>query len=140
MNLNLGIGTAMEIAKSLTNRFLPPSASESEKMEAQLKIKKMIEDRDRAVMDAQRDIVVAEIQGESWLQRNWRPILMLTVVLIVANNYLIYPYLSLFFSKALILELPERLYSLMEIGVGGYVVGRSVEKGLTIWKNGNGNL
>jgi hypothetical protein len=134
--LNLGISTAMDIAKSLVNRFLPASASEAEKMEAQLKIKKMIEDRDKSIMEAQRDILVAEIQGESWLQRNWRPILMLTVVSIVANNYLVYPYLSLFFSKALILELPERLYNLMEIGVGGYVIGRSVEKSIDLWKNG----
>jgi hypothetical protein len=59
---------------------------------------------------------------------------MLTIVAIVANNYIIYPYLSLFTDRAMILELPEKLYNLMTIGVGGYIVGRSAEKSLAIWK------
>ena len=77
---------------------------------------------------------MAEAKGESWLQRNWRPILMLTIVAIVANNYLIYPYLSLFTEKAMVLELPERLWNLMTLGVGGYIAGRSAEKIIDRWK------
>jgi hypothetical protein len=73
-------------------------------------------------------IILAEAQGESYLQKNWRPILMLVIVAIVANNHLLYPYLSLFFNAAPLLELPDKLWSLMQIGVGGYVVGRSGEK------------
>lgn len=79
-------------------------------------------------IDARAKIIVAEATGHSWLQRNWRPILMLTVVAIIANNYIIYPYLSLFTDKAVILELPSELFTLMTIGVGGYIVGRSGEK------------
>jgi len=88
-----------------------------------------------ALLEGQTKIILGEIQGESWLQRNWRPILMLVIVSIVANNYLIYPYMSLFWIQAPVLELPEHLYSLMKIGVGGYIVGRSVEKGIDTWKN-----
>jgi len=80
-----------------------------------------------AEIQAQAQIVAAEAQGQSWLQRNWRPVLMLVIVAIVANNYIIYPYLELFGVKATPLELPERMWSLMQIGVGGYVVGRSAE-------------
>lgn len=79
-------------------------------------------------------VIIAEAQGESWLQRNWRPTLMLTIVAIVANNYLIYPYLSLFGAPATVLELPEHLYTLMTTGVGGYIVGRSGEKIAKAWK------
>jgi len=85
----------------------------------------------------QKDIIIAEATGESGLQRNWRPILMLTIVAIVANNYLLYPYLRLFFDAAPLLDLPDKLWSLMQIGVGGYVVGRSTEKGIRLWKNGD---
>ena len=74
---------------------------------------------------AQAQIITAEIQSQSWLAANWRPILMLTIVAIIANNYIIYPYLSMFTDKAVILELPQDLYDLMKIGVGGYIVGRS---------------
>ncbi|RMF59282.1 MAG: hypothetical protein D6748_06790 [Calditrichaeota bacterium] len=79
-------------------------------------------------IEARAQIIVAEAQGHSWLQRNWRPILMLTVVAIIANNYIIYPYLSMFTDKAVVLELPDQLYTLMTVGVGGYIVGRSGEK------------
>jgi hypothetical protein len=87
-----------------------------------------------AMVEAQSKIVLGEIQGGSWLQRNWRPLLMVVIVAIIANNYLLFPYLSLFTDKVTVLELPEKLYSLMTVGVGGYIVGRSTEKGLTIWK------
>lgn len=90
-----------------------------------------------SLVNAQMQVLVAEAQGKSWLQRSWRPILMLTIVAIVANNYIIYPYLSLFTDRAVILDLPDKLYSLMQIGVGGYIVGRSAEKSLQIWKGKN---
>lgn len=74
-------------------------------------------------------IITAEATGQSWLQRNWRPILMLVFVFIIANNYILYPYISLFFpGKALLLVLPNEMWELLKIGVGGYIVGRSAEK------------
>jgi hypothetical protein len=82
------------------------------------------------------DIILAEAKGESWLQRNWRPLLMLTCITIIANNYILYPYMKAIFSFGVALELPDALWELLKIGVGGYVVGRSVEKGLDLWKNG----
>jgi hypothetical protein len=74
------------------------------------------------------NIIIAEAKGASWMQRNWRPTLMLTIVAIVANNYIVYPYLTLLGIPATPLELPEELFTLMQIGVGGYIVGRSAEK------------
>lgn len=80
------------------------------------------------------DIIRAEAQGESWLQRNWRPILMLTIVAIIANNYLIKPYITALFGVELpTLDLPARLWDLMTLGVGGYVTGRSLEKVAETW-------
>ena len=85
-------------------------------------------------LDAKTKIIVAEAQGHSWLQRNWRPILMITIVAVIANNYLLYPYLSLFWTDAPAIELPPKLFNLLAIGVGGYVVGRSGEKMVKNWK------
>jgi hypothetical protein len=48
---------------------------------------------------------------------------------IIANNYIIHPYVSLFFEDAsVMLAIPPDMWSLLKIGIGGYVVGRSVEK------------
>ena len=86
------------------------------------------------LVQAQASIVLAEAQGQSVIQRNWRPILMLTIVAIIANNYLLFPYVQLFGGPAILLDLPESLWNLMQIGVGGYVVGRSAEKAVKAWK------
>ena len=34
----------------------------------------------KALVDAQRDVIVAEAKGESWIQRSWRPVAMLTLL------------------------------------------------------------
>lgn len=80
------------------------------------------------LLRSQTAIILAEAKG-GWLQRNWRPLLMATFMVIIANNYIIHPYLQLFApGKSLALTLPPEMWSLLKIGVGGYVVGRSVEK------------
>lgn len=74
-------------------------------------------------------VVMAEARGDSWLQRSWRPLLMVLFGTIIANNYLVVP---LFGTPAA--EIPPDMWALLKLGVGGYVVGRSVEKGVGAWK------
>ncbi|WP_442489390.1 3TM-type holin [Halomonas litopenaei] len=85
-------------------------------------------DQQDAGLQARMKVILAEATGESWLQRNWRPLLMTVIVAIVANNYLLAPYLGAMFGVGLQLELPEQLWNLMTLGVGGYIAGRSGEK------------
>ena len=85
------------------------------------------------LLQAQAGIVLAEVKGK-WLQRNWRPMLMLIFMAIIANNYIIFPYLSMFTEKVVMLDLPTFMWDTIKIGLGGYVVGRSVEKGIDKWK------
>ena len=72
-------------------------------------------------LEAQAQIITAEAKG-GWLQRNWRPLLMLVFAgLVVAHWFgLTAP------------NIPESvqnsLLNIVMIGVGGYVVGRSSEK------------
>jgi len=47
-------------------------------------------------------------------------------------------YLSSWFpGHVKVLDLPEKLWSLMEIVVSGYIVGRTVEKEIERWKEPN---
>jgi len=81
-------------------------------------------------------IIRAEANSESWLARNWRPMLMCLFGLIIANNYIIFPYFNMFMpEKAVLLPVPEYLWDLLKLGVGGYVVGRSGEKIVKVWKD-----
>ena len=113
-------------------------------------ISESITDKDKAnelkaqVVQRMHQIEVAELQGAvkiitaeasgNWLQKSWRPLLMLTIVAIVANNYLFAPYLVAFGVQAPVLDLPSNLFDLMTLGVGGYIGGRSAEKVAQIWK------
>jgi len=73
-------------------------------------------------------IIEVEAKG-NWLQRSWRPIVMLTWAFIVTFHYAIYPVFKAFNSELPDLPLLDsKFWVLLEIGVGGYVVGRSVEK------------
>jgi len=87
----------------------------------------------QSLLEAQAGIVLAEVKG-AWLQRNWRPILMLIFMVIIANNYIIFPYLSLFTEKTVMLDLPDFMWDTIKIGLGGYVAGRSAEKIVKTWK------
>lgn len=82
------------------------------------------------VAKLQSSIINTEMQG-NWLQRSWRPLLMLIVIFIILNNYVLLPY---FPNTMEMLELPEHLWDILKLGVGGYVAGRSVEKAVNIYK------
>jgi len=84
-------------------------------------------------IEASMKVIIAEAQG-SKIQRNWRPITMLVFVAIIANNYILYPYLSLFWIDAPVLELAPEMWDVLKIGIGGYIAGRSVEKSISHWK------
>ena len=96
--------------------------------EKQAEIEKMLVEAEGKARQAQTEIIMAEAQGQSWMQRNWRPLLMMVIIIIVANNFIIYPYMSIFTDKVKVLDLPDKLWTLMEIGVGGYILGRTAEK------------
>ncbi|WP_353979405.1 3TM-type holin [Salinicola endophyticus] len=107
---------------------------EAARLKAEL-TRQLITERSKS-LDARMQVVMAEANGESWLQRNWRPLLMLVIVAIVANNYLVAPYLGAMFGVGLTLPLPQSLWDLMTLGVGGYIAGQTAERGLATWQQG----
>jgi len=67
-------------------------------------------------------VIEAEARSESWLTRNWRPITMLTFL------GLITAYWIGFVPENLEPTTVDKLLNIIEVGLGGYVVGRSIEK------------
>lgn len=110
-----------------------PDKDEANRVKAE--IQRLILEGEGKEIEAKARIILAEAQG-NWLQRNWRPMLMLSIMGIVVNNYILFPYLHLWTDKVVVLELPGGLWALLTTGVGGYVVGRSVEKSVDKYKNG----
>lgn len=74
---------------------------------------------------AQRDVIVAEASGASWLQRNWRPILMLFFAVVIGSVVWTGGYIN---GRELNQEFVLEILGIIKLGLGGYVIGRSVEK------------
>lgn len=109
--------------------------------EEQLKVQEMCTKMDLAALELEKStieqqasVVIAEAKGESKLQRNWRPIVMLMFAYIVAHNYIVAPVVQCFYSEFPMLPTPPDLWDLLKIGIGGYVIGRSAEKIARDWR------
>ncbi len=122
----------MSIWKSVTNLFQPIAdladnlhTSDEERLtikakvfELQTQTASQMMHYETEMMKAKTQIITAEAQGNSWLQRNWRPITMLTFLgLVVLDTF-----------GLTAIPLSGEAWTLLQIGLGGYVVGRSVEK------------
>jgi hypothetical protein len=96
--------------------------SKEEKIKAENVIKQILIEKQLELQKMQTEIIVTEAKG-NWLQRSWRPILMLTFGFIVIYVKFIAPLFNLTTP-----ELEIEFWELLKIGIGGYVVGRSAEK------------
>lgn len=77
-------------------------------------------DLEKQLIEAQGSIIKTEAKSDSWIAKNWRPITMLTFLVIIILH-------SLDVIK-LQQEFAEQFMKLVQIGLGGYVIGRSAEK------------
>ncbi len=108
----------------------------AEKIKSDLTLAAMTNEAD--ITKAAAGIIQAEAQSEHPLTAQWRPILMLSITAILVNNFLIAPYFQAMFGVSVTLDLPEPMWNLLTVGVGGYVMGRSAEKAVRHWR-GNGD-
>lgn len=100
----------------------PNADDELKRLELQNQIQLALINNSAALETAAASIVQAEAESESWLTSSWRPILMLVFGALIVARWLGW-------TASGITEAVElKLWSILEIGIGGYVVGRSVEK------------
>ena len=84
---------------------------------------------EKSSIEAKTAIIIQEAKSDSWLTKSWRPIVMLSL----AGSVLAYwfgltptdPSTGL---STIPLEIVNRMYSLVQIGVGGYIASRGAEK------------
>lgn len=93
----------------------------SEKSEAKAKLSEIVLNSLNSVAQAQAEVLKTEMQG-NWLQRSWRPLVMLTFVILLVIRW------TGISTHSIDLSLEIKLMDIIELGLGGYVVGRSVEK------------
>lgn len=96
--------------------------NDEERAEGKRKILEVVTAMSIELMQLQASIILAEAKG-NWLQRSWRPILMLAFGFIVIYSKFLAPAFGLQNT-----ELEPEFWDLLRLGIGGYVVGRSAEK------------
>src|SRR5712664_4652969 len=84
-----------DIANSIIGKFVTDPTEKLKAQEqvlaAQTELSMKAMDLQTQLTDAQSKVITAEITSQSWLARNWRPILMLTFTFIVAWDYIVVP-------------------------------------------------
>lgn len=93
------------------------SVSLKEKQKIQEEIQSLMYRYKGELVREQSAAVGEEIRG-NWLQKSWRPIVMLLLTLVILCGV---------FTGSSVLADTSRFWDLLEIGIGGYVIGRSGE-------------
>lgn len=100
---------------------------------AALKIRQVEAELEQTRLEVRGAAVQAEASGESWLQRNWRPLMMLWFGVLVGGYWFGFTPPNMPESTV------NALFDIVQIGIGGYIVGRSAEK-ITRTASGTGLL
>ena len=116
------LGILGKVAGSVADRIFPDPEHELKRIELQQALQAAVLERTSEIERAAAEVVKAEAQGESWLQRTWRPVTMLVFVSLIVARWLGWSAPNLGEAEVM------KLWDIVEIGLGGYVIGRSAEK------------
>lgn len=109
----LGIGA------KLIDKIIPDKEAADK---AKLELLKLDQEGKLTELKAQAQIINTEAASQHWLAANWRPITMLIFVALIVARWFGWA------APNLAEEEYIKLWSIVELGLGGYVIGRSIEK------------
>lgn len=109
----------LDIGYKLFDKVFPDPEKANE---AKLRLLEASQRGELEEMATRASIIKTEASSEHWIVAAWRPVLMLTFGALIVARWLGFSAPGI--SEAEILK----LWSIVEFGMGGYIVGRSVEK------------
>ena len=113
------VTAVLEVGGKLIDRLWPDPAQRDQ---AKLAMLEMAQKGELAEFTQRAEIIKAEAASESWLAQSWRPILMLTFGGLIVARW--FGWAAPDLSEAEYIK----LWSIVELGLGGYVIGRTAEK------------
>lgn len=113
------VTAALDFGGKLIDRLWPDPAQRDA---AKLALLEMTQKGELAEFTGRAEIVKTEAASSHWLAANWRPLTMLTFCGLIVARWFGWAAPNLSEAEYL------KLWSIVEFGLGGYVVGRSVEK------------
>lgn len=109
----------LPLVGNIIDKVIPDPQAQSD---AKLKMLEMAQKGELTELSERASIVREEAKSEHWLAATWRPILMLTFGGLIVARWLGWSAPGI--TEAEILK----LWDIVELGLGGYVIGRSAEK------------
>jgi hypothetical protein len=106
------------LGKVIGNLFPDPE----QKAKAEAEMMKSLLAHQAEIEGAAAKIIQTEAASQHWLAANWRPLTMIVFVALIVARWFGWAAPNLGEAEYL------KLWSIVEFGLGGYVVGRSVEK------------
>lgn len=94
----------------------------TEKAKAEAEMMRQLLAHQGELESAAAKIIQTEAASSHWLAANWRPLTMLTFVVLIVARWFGWAAPNLSEAEYI------KLWSIVEFGLGGYVIGRSVEK------------
>ncbi|MCT8971201.1 holin family protein [Microbaculum marinisediminis] len=122
------LGPVLEIVRRVI-----PDPAERARIEAELT--QAASDAEARLAEAQAAIITTEARGGP-LQRNWRPLFMIVCMGLLVWHAVAVPILAAILHVPLdevvgLKAVPDGLWTLLVVGMGGYIGGRSLEKVFT---------
>ena len=113
------ISAVLGIGGKLIDRLWPDP---EQRAQAQLALMELAQKGELTELIERASIVKAEAQSDHWLAATWRPVLMLTFGALIVARWFGWAAPNLTEAEYL------KLWDIVELGLGGYVIGRSAEK------------
>jgi hypothetical protein len=109
----------LQVGSQLIERLWP---NPEEANKAKLRLFELQQAGELQALTGRMEIIRAEAASSNWLAASWRPLTMLVFVALIVARWFG------FAAPELGQEEYLKLWSIVELGLGGYVLGRSVEK------------
>lgn len=108
----------MELIDEVHTSTDEKNAHKERMLSVQAAAMEVVFDYELQALKGQQDIISAEAKSDHWIVASWRPITMLTFLALAVGDTF-----GLFATP-----LRDEAWMLLQMGIGGYVVGRSGEK------------
>lgn len=118
------VATVPLLGKVIDKLF--PDANKAREAKAQLA--EMMLNGELEELALRAGVINTEAKGESWLQRCWRPLVMLVFTALVVCRWMGWA------APDLSPEVELKLFSIIQLGIGGYIASRGLEKVTRTWK------
>jgi hypothetical protein len=104
---------------------------ENARAQAQQDISKALIDNQAAIMEAMKDVMVADAQSDGWLVRNARPSVVFWCLGCMTWIVAVAPLFGLVDTTLNALrQVPDNLWNVMLVGIGAYTFSKGIENGV----------